>query len=88
MLEELEAKVKKYERWSTVDVDGMLSELDQKNRELDRLQSLESQFNRSNDELEVQRERVCSFYRNSVVFETSSQSRPTQFFLSFLSERV
>jgi hypothetical protein len=45
-LAELEAKVKKYERWSSVDVDKLLTELGRKDNEIRNLSGLESRANR------------------------------------------
>ena len=71
MLEELETKVKKYERWSTVDVDAMLTELEEKNRDLERLQGVEQKFAKNSDALDNQREKVfllCVLFVNLSIF--------------------
>ena len=51
-------------RWSTVDVDTLLAELDAKDRELERLQNSEYKFNRSNEIMEHKRDKVLGL--NSV----------------------
>lgn len=48
-LTELEGKVKKYERWSSVDVDKLLAELGRKDNEIRNLSSLESRAQRQAD---------------------------------------
>lgn len=60
LVHELEERVRKYERWSTIDVDSFSLELDKKTRELEKLRIVERKLNRRSELSSSKRNRDVS----------------------------
>lgn len=66
LLSDLESRVKKYERWKTVDVDKLLLELEKKDSEIRQLSDSESKTNRRSALLEGQKDKEIHRLRRLV----------------------